>query len=120
MPDDLPLPPTLIIGNGRNYETAYLAIRNHMHLLNEWATSFPPQHPARIHPFILHVLNSLEPATDSRPGFDVDTLFHAQPRLPLRIPPHVVRMRPQEVLARYGWVEHENMRRQDLYDGLVE
>lgn len=119
MPDDLPLPRALIIGNGRNYSTVYLAIRNNMHLLNEWAASFPPQHPARLHPFLLHVLNSLEAETDSCPGFDVDTLF-AAPRLPLHIPQHVVCMRPQDVLARYGWVEHDNMRGRDFYDGLVE
>ncbi|KAK0609157.1 hypothetical protein DIS24_g12450 [Lasiodiplodia hormozganensis] len=119
MPDQLDLPPNLIVGDGHNYETAYLAIRDHMHHLNEWATSFPPQHPARLHPFIIHVLNSLEAETDSRPGFDVDTLF-AGPPLPLRIPPHVIRMRPQDVLARYGWVEHENMGRPDLYAGLIK
>ncbi|KAB2572958.1 hypothetical protein DBV05_g8401 [Lasiodiplodia theobromae] len=119
MPDPLDLPDNLIVGDGHNYETAYLAIRDHMHHLNEWATSFPPQHPARLHPFILHVLNSLEAETDSRPGFDVDTLFAAPP-LPLRIPLHVIRMRPQAVLARYGWVEHENMGRPDLYAGLVD
>lgn len=119
MPDPLDLPDNLIVGDGHNYETAYLAIRDHMHHLNEWATSFPPQHPARLHPFILHVLNSLEAETDSRPGFDVDTLFAAPP-LPLRIPPHVIRMRPQDILARYGWVEHENMGRPDLYAGLIK